>query len=423
MVKNIIITIVLLSSAYFFRLAFLSHQLIFLIQFGITGMMLLIILIQEIYGKHETMKLNFKYPVFLILTGVFLSMVVANAYHSQGYALTFWAQRFMYFYLFYFFLHVLKPDIKDLEKIILTLGILYLIGFMLQYALYPTTIFDVRQSLERGTIRIYIPGGTFMGFALYMCLDRFYRNNQMRYLFLVLMFFSVYILIGGRTVIAINALVIIASLLFSKIIRSRYLIYFLLLVSLIPIYFIFQDIFAELIAASEKESQTFATNVRIRATVFFLTEFFPNTLSYIFGNGQDHMGSIYGLRVNAYKVYHGFYQSDIGLIGDFSKYGLFFVIGALWLLFKAFKSPVKPEFSYIKFRLLIYILILPVSGFFTTPSSIAELCIIMYMIDISLHEQREISIENKSEAAALDQGYTGMEMEKAIPVVTNETPE
>jgi hypothetical protein len=128
MVKNIIITIVLLSSAYFFRLAFLSHQLIFLVQFGITGLMLLIILIQEIYGKHETMELNFKYPVFLILTGVFLSMVIANAYHSQGYALTFWAQRFMYFYLFYFFLHVLKPDIKDLEKIILTLGILYLIG-------------------------------------------------------------------------------------------------------------------------------------------------------------------------------------------------------------------------------------------------------------------------------------------------------
>ena len=167
------------------------------------------------------------------------------------------------------------------------------------------------------------------------------------------------------------------------------MIYFLIIIAAIPIYFIFQEIFFELIAASEKESQDFGRNVRIRATIFFLTEFFPNTLAYIFGNGQDHMGSIYGVRVNAYKIYHGFYQSDVGLVGDFSKYGLFFLIGALWLIFKALFSPVSSEYSYIKFRLIIYILILPVSGFFSTPSSIAELCIIMYIIDTSIHDKNK----------------------------------
>ena len=151
------------------------------------------------------------------------------------------------------------------------------------------------------------------------------------------------------------------------------------------------DIFITLIQVSEKQAENFEDDIRIRAAKFFLTDFFPNTLAYFFGNGQHHPRSMYGQYVFSYALYPRYFQGDIGLIGDFSKYGLFFAIGALWLLFKAFRSPVNPEYFYIKYRLILYILVLPFSGFFSSPSAIAELCIFMYIIDNSIHELKEKS--------------------------------
>ncbi len=389
MAKKIVIFFILLSAAFFFRVVFFPTQFIYLVQFAVTAMMLAVIIVMEIYGKRDPITHNFRQPVFLIFTGVFLSMVIAQAYHNQSYMLTFWAQRFMYYYLFYFFLHILRPDTKELEKVILTLGIVYAISYLFQYAIYPTAIFDVRQDVDRGTIRIFIPGSSFMGLSLFMCLHRFYTSNKLRYIFLVLLFFSILILIGTRYALAITAFTAIMSLIFSNVVRSRYLIFMLFLISAIPVYFIFQDIFAGLIEVSEEQSETIQSNVRIRAATFFLTDFFPNTLSYFFGNGQDHMGSIYGLRVHAYKVARGFYQSDIGLIGDFSKFGLFFLIGVFWLLIKALRSPVKQRYTYIKYYLFNTVLALPVAGSFTNPFSIVTLCIILYIIDNSIHDLKE----------------------------------
>lgn len=396
MIKNIIIFFILLSSASFFRIIFFPERMISLAEFGVPAIMFAVILVQEIYGKERMMKLNFKQPIFLIFAGVFLSMIIANAYHNQNYALTFWAQRFMYFYIFYFFLHMLKPDVKELEKIVLALGMLYAASFLIQYIIYPTTLFDVRQDVDRGTIRIFIPGSSFMALSLYLCLNRFYTLNKIKYVFPVVIFLSIMILTGTRYALSVTFLVIIASLIFSKVIRSRYLIYMLVIIATVPLFFIFEEIFEGMIGVSHEQSEDFMDNVRIRASRFFLTDFFPNPLAYFFGNGQDHMGSSYGMRVFYYKSVFGYFQSDIGFLGDFSKFGLFFAVGAVWLLIKAWKAPVKPENSYVKFSLLGSTLVLPVAGVFSNPFAIAVLCIIMYILDNNINETKENSnVENQ----------------------------
>ncbi len=396
MIKNIVIFLILLGSAFFFNVVFLPGRVIFLIQFAITGLMLLTVIVQQIYGGIETDRHNFRQPLFLILTGVFLSMIIAQSFHSQSFALTFWAQRYMYFYVFYFFLHILKPDIKDLEKIILTLGFLYAASYIVQFLIFPTTIFDVRQGAERGTIRIFIPGSSFLRLALFYYLHRFYTQNRIRDVYPVVIFLSILILQGTRYGLSATVLVILGSLIFSKTIRSRYLIFVIVLISIAPLYFIFQDIFAGLIEVSERQSQNIESDIRIRAATFFLTDFFPNTLAYIFGNGQDHMGSIYGIRVNAYKIYHGFYQSDIGIIGDFSKYGLFFVVGTFWLIIKTLRTPLKSEYTYLKYYIFNAALVMPVSSVFANSFSIALWCVMLYIIDYNINTLTQESADAES---------------------------
>ncbi len=385
--RRLIIFFIILSSVGFFNIVLLPVRLGFLVQFAITGGMLLFIVIQEIYGKTERLEHNFKIPVFLIFTGIFLSMIAANAYHGQNFGLTIWAQRAMYFYLFYFFLHYLKPDKEELEKIVLTIGILYTIFYLLQWAIYPTMIFDVRQVDARGTIRIFLPGASFLTFALYLCLHRFYRNNEIKYIFLVVAFLSILVLMATRNFLASVILVILYSLIFGKTIRSRYIIYFLILLSVIPIFIIFQDIFIEMVELSERQSENFETDIRVRAAKFFLTDFFPNKLTYIMGNGQDHGQSIYGMRILTYKIAHGYYQSDIGIIGDFFFFFLFYIVGYFLLFVKVFSIKLKPEYGYVKYFFLLNILSMPFGS--ASSSGIVALCILMYILDINLFEISE----------------------------------
>jgi hypothetical protein len=417
MFNKILIFLILLCSAYFFQLAFLPEQLVYLIQFGVTGMMFVIIVVQMIYGYTYTQKLNFGYTVVLILASVFLSMIIAQAYHGQNYPLSVWANRFMYFYLFYFFLHLLKPEIKDIEKIIIILGAAYAVAYLVQFVIYPITIFDVRQEADRGTIRIFIPGGSFMMLALFFFLRKFYLENKMRYIFYVLLFYGILVMQGTRNSMAATALVIILSLIFSKTIRSKYIIYLLFLLSVIPMYMIFNEIFVSLIEKTEEQTVDFESDIRVRAATYFLTDFFPNKLAYFLGNSQDHMGSVYGMRVHTLKIAYGFYQSDVGFIGEFSKYGLIFALGAFWLLVKVLTTRLRPEHEYIKYYLYRSIILLPFGSGFTNPSSIAVLCLIMYIADCNINgvvpekDAQEAGNEEdmeSSEEPAIDEG-TGLE--------------
>jgi hypothetical protein len=393
MVNKIIIFLVLFSSVNFLRLAFLSDHLLYLTEFGITGLMLVFIILHAIYGKTGTIRHHFKQPIFLMLAGVLLSMVIAQAYHGQNFGLTIWAQRFIYFYFLYFFLHILRPGLKDLEKILFTIGIIYAVAYLVQYAMYPTVVFDVKQNYDRGTIRIFLPGASFLTISLFLSLHRFYRENQVRYVFFALLFFAILVLMGTRNFLASVTLVIIFSLLFSKTIRSRYVIYSLILISIVPVYIIFHEIFAGLIELSEQQSQNIENNIRIRSATFFLTDFFPNRISYLFGNGQDHGQSIYGMRIAAYKITYGFYQSDVGIIGDFSKFGIIYMIGFLWLLVKAFTTRVTSRLSYIKYYLLLQFFVLPFGS--TGSSSIALMCVLIYIMDKELDESK-LAVEEES---------------------------
>jgi hypothetical protein len=389
--KKIIIFLVIFSAMEFFNIVILPERVIYLIQFGITSLMIGFLIVQGIYGKVETIKQSFKYPVILILTGVLLSMVIAQAYHSQNIALTLWAQRFMYFYFFYFILHFIKPDIKDLEKILLSVGAIYTIAYLIQYALYPMTLFNVRQDFDRGTIRIFLSGSGFLALALFLSLQRFYLKNEIKYVFYVLLFFGILVLMGTRNFLASMILVIIYSLVFSKTIRSRYIIYFLILVSVIPVYIIFQDIFAGMIELSERQSQDFESDIRVRSATFFLTDFFPNGLAHVFGNGQHHGQSIFGMRVTSYSIQYGYYQSDVGVIGDYSKFGLIYVIGYFWIFLKIFTARLIPEYRYIKFYFLLAVLTLPFGS--TGASSIVAASILMYIVDnnnLVISERKEM---------------------------------
>lgn len=386
------------ASAAFFRIAFLGKNIIYLVQFALIGCMFLLLIFQIIYWKIPLSQSYFSLPVLLLLAGVLLSMYTAYAYHGQPVAISLWANRYMYFFLFYFVLHLLQVSPTYLERLLFFAGVIYALAFLLQYAAYPTQLFDVRMGVERGTIRIFIPGLALLNMAYFIALQRVLYKNSLVYLVFLILFLAVYVLTGTRSIIAGPAIVTLFALFFSKRVKSRWGMMMLVLFALVLAFYLFQDIVLYLISVSEQQSVHSEEDIRIKAASFFLTDFFPNAFAYISGNSEAHQASAYGLEIFSYKMRNGFYQSDIGFIGEFSKYGLFLLVSAFIIFFKGLSYPLSDDHAYVRYFMILLHVTLPLGSSFTTPDFIVMLCVAMYFLDL---EKASIPVTPRKEKYAV----------------------
>lgn len=391
--RFLVITIYIFSTG-FFTLILVPEQARKLAEMAGIGIILLFLILNALFGARSKIRLNYKKEVYLFLLATFFSMFIAYTFHNQGFAITLVAQRYMYFFLFYFFLHSMKPDIRDIEKMIIPLGLLYAFIYIAQYVLFPNLILDSRVDMERGTIRIFFPGGSFMVLAYYLSLQKLLKEHKFEFLIYCLIFLIVHgILQGTRQSLASIVLLTASFIFFSKQVKSRALIILLSGVAALAIFIVFQDIFMEMIAVTQKEGTARKENIRLVAMRFFLTDFMPNNWAYVFGNGQDSFNSSFGKIVGAYKTL-GLYQSDIGLVGDYSKYGILFVIAQLSIVFRIIFSKLPPEIVFMRYYFISRVLVMfSGSNMFSDASGIAFGMIILYYIDIYKHQEQNSTNE------------------------------
>lgn len=398
MAKVPIIIFIALSSLELFNFSFLGIDFIKAFQMAGIAALFIILIVNVVYQKEVNFERHFNFEVFIILLGVFLSMFMAHWGHDQSISTTIIAQRFMYFYLMYWVLHSIKPNIEDLEKIIYWLGITFSVLYLIQFFLYPTVIFDVRIAADRGTVRIFLTGFTFLVLAYFLTLNRLFEYFSFGKLLSIFFFVSILILMGTRQVLFSVILLTLLNVLFSKKVKSKVFIVLLISAAIFPVIILFQEIFLSLIDLSKSQTESLAENVRIRAAVFFLTELFPNTFSYFTGNGADSANSYYGMLIQMYRDAYGFYQSDIGIIGDYTRFGALFVLGAFMILFKIIFGKITNHYVYVKFFFISVLLTLFTGGGpFAQSDAIIAICFTLYIIDLDRHEEKFIQIEELQE--------------------------
>ncbi len=372
-------------------------------QFAAIIVIILLLMFKQIYFREDERPKNFTFPVFIFIVAMLLSGLVARYYHHQPYFLSVWMSRAILFYFLYFLLHAYKIEKAQLEKIIIGLGLLTVGLFYFQTVLYPTKIFDVRMTIDRGTLRLFIPTMGFTLISYFYFLNKFFNDNKIKHGILVLLCYSIFILQATRQLIASIALLTIINLFRSKQVRSRLLIVFLIGLGMVAMFFIFFDLINEMIAVSQQQIGAEEESTRMRAARFFLTKFPPNDLAYILGNGEGHQASPYGMKMLYLQLTHGYYLSDIGLIGDYVRYGILFVIGAIIMLVKLIRIKVPPEYEYLRYQIFLSLFtLLTGKGVFGSPS--ITLILIAYLFDIGHHELR---LKQKNKNESFNQDYHG----------------
>lgn len=388
--------LVLAASVSFFKFSLLPQGVLYLLESAVIALVFLVVLFNRIYWKIPNIPMTFSFPVALMFVSIFLSLFAAYYFHDQPILLTLWAQRYMFLYFVYFFLHVIKLSVKQVERLLLFVALAYVAVYFLQYAIYPLKIVNVRIDFDRGTVRIFIPGLAFMMIMFYRFLQEFYYRKSMKDILYVMLFFSILILLGSRAGISMTAFVVAIALIFGRQIKSKVVLYFLIIFAIGALYFAFQEIFDNLLNLSSQESETADDNVRVRSIEYFTTEFFPNTLAYITGNGMHHEASSYGLKVAYMAARYGYFQVDIGIIGEFSRYGSFLVIGGLMIFAKLIFYKYDSNYIYIRYFIISGSLALFLGMNFTSTYGIVSICILMYIVDCLKNEHKNEQKEKKA---------------------------
>lgn len=388
MFKKLIALFIVLSSLKFFNFVFLGESITKIIEIAGVGVTLAVIILQQVYQEGEGFKMNFSWGVGFIFISLVTSTLMADSAHNQSIPTTLIAQRFMYFYLFYFALHNLKVSDTEVERILLYMGVLYSLFYFVQYFAYPKIIFNVRVDESRGTIRIFQDGLSYLILSYFYILNKNFEKVSIQGIGIMLLFLSVVVLMATRQLIAAILLLTIINILASKRVKSKILILVLVAGAMIPVGIMFNDVITNMIELSSGKGDSHNERIRIVSGLFFLTEFFPNDIAYITGNGVDSMNSGYGMMIQYYKDAFGFFQSDVGLIGDFSKFGIFFLVGVIIIYSKVFLFKFSEKLKYIKFYFLFSILT-AVTGdsIFGQGCSIVAVSMVLYLMDINKHDQ------------------------------------
>ena len=353
------------------------------------GIILFLIISYGVYDSSIKFKPNFTIFILIILISLPTSMYVAKTQHNQSIQLSLIGQRHMYYYFLYFAAHATKFRPKDIERIFLYFGILFMLLYLIQMVTFPNKLFNARVFKDRGTIRIFMPGLTYMIVGYFYTLQNFLEKNKIKYVLYNFIALSIMILIGSRSLLFVVLLITIINLLVSKQIKSRILIYLLSIIAGFIIIIIFKNIFVQLIEVTQRTKETGLENVRIRAAIFYLTRMFPNVLSYICGNGMASGQSEFAGRIAMYSSKYGYYLSDIGIIGNYVNYGVFFVIGVIGILWKVFKTKIEHPFNHLKYFFLVVLLTLPTGGGFAESELIVIVCLSLYILDVSSHFYKE----------------------------------
>ncbi len=123
--------------------------------FELLGCSIILILVcfHLIYSHKEiTLKKNFNIEIGILILSVILSSFSAKLFHEQAMWISYYQQRFMYYFFIYFLFHYLLISTKKLEEILIWIAIIHSVIFILQQIVYPYKIIEANVHINRGNL-------------------------------------------------------------------------------------------------------------------------------------------------------------------------------------------------------------------------------------------------------------------------------
>ena len=372
------------------------------LEMAVTLSLLVIVLLNyKILLQKESV---FKSNVILFIFIPLVSCAGALLFHSQSVLLSLLVQKINLFWLLYFVLHIYNIPARSVVNLMIFIGLVWVAITVVQQFTYPDYYFYSRSEAEgknilrAGIYRFMVWGHHYGLFVTFYFFYKYLNTKKLYNLVLVLAGLTGFYYFGTRQFIfGVIACIVIAALRQKGIVKL-YSILLIVAVSILLIYFE-NALFGGYIKLTNDQ---LASNDEIRylSLNYWLFEYWPHWLAVFLGNGLENFKSAYGQEILKLMENNGLYRTDVGIIGTFNTYGIFYAINIILVNIKGCKNIFYTKNTeYLKlffwFNLMVLVLNVP----YASRQAIPFFCFIFYLIDKAYEDKK---IESAQEQADID---------------------
>lgn len=295
-------------------------------------------------------KALFKKELLFLLLGLVINMLACQYFRDQSIFSTFRASANFIYIFFYFVLRYINPTLKETEKAILILVVLFCVAYIVQYIVYPTVIFRGAAIDYSDDIRIRLAGGALSSLGFFMGLNKYLEDKDRKYLLLVFLSIIPIFLMGFRTML--GALVIFSFILFIKTYGFSWRLFLYGVLGIGAVIVLLQiPIFADKLNSMMERQQTdnFSNSDYVRVVNFqyYTQKHFNSVLEYLLGSGMPFENTSAYARSMLRLQERGIYYVDFGLLGLSWILGIIPVLIMLVYSIKAFLIKVKSQYYFL----------------------------------------------------------------------------
>lgn len=328
--------------------------------------------------------------IFMILP--FVSIMGAYAIHGQSVAEGFRVTMFTLSYLFFYVLYILKIDYKVMLKMCIAFGIFWVAMEAIQQFTYPTIWFATRMDtfdkaieIRNGIYRFNIEGREFGLILLFYSFQKYMEKPKRIYLFgIVLGLVGVYLL-ATRQIMAASVLCLLYGMFAMK--KIKITSFIAIAVIALLIYYNMDSLFGDYIEMTKDEDED---NIRLVSYNYFGILYNEGSfLPILLGNGLAG-ASAYGKEMEKLNDI-GLYQADIGIVGMYSWYGIFYVLTILVFFIYIFRKHAMIDLYLKMYVLYMFVTSVMLHHFGYSLHHIMTLCIILYLVDCSMFKNKSLN--------------------------------
>jgi len=388
----LILVLIVFSYFEFFKFKAIPNTIKYLASLVMLGVMLVFIILNILYSRGKPVKMNFSSILIILVLSAIPSIFVAYTYHGQSFVMSVFANSILLYYLLYFFVHFYKIPIKFILSLLIGIGLFAVLLYYAQYFTYPKMFLDITHMQGRGTVRLFVAGMLCTQLAYFFFLNRFLKNRTLLDIIIAMLCLSIFVLQGTRQHLFSLLFLTIVNIILARQVKSKMLILFFVFLGAVALFFVFREIINELTRVSTSQAQDLGGGIRIKAARFYLTTFQPGTMSYLFGNSAAAPGTKYTFNMAYYTMKYGFYVSDLGVLGDYIKYGVVFTITGLIFLARSILFKVGIEYSYLKYYIASQCFTL-IAGYGILGGVDILIVLIVYIFDVDRSNRNRTNIQ------------------------------
>ena len=348
----------------------------------------LILLLILLLSKVKAKTLPYKNLITYYFIGLLISTFMCYFYWNQSIVVSLLTLKSFYALLFYYGMHKLRPTIKDVNFVIFFLAISYSICYIINIINYPNLIFGTEGVFRRNVLTFNFVGWIFLIYAFIYSFYKVFNQRNFVYGFFIFLFLIFIVLKSSRSAFfALFLGILIQNLLIGRFTIKRFINFILLIISLIPIYFILSESISLIIEKTGEDFSLGEDYIRIQTTYYYVFEHSKSFMNLIFGNGYPSSKSEYGNFIfNDLWYKRGYYAEDIGIIGFWSYFGLF----TTFIYFAILKRLLKKfNPTYIKV-FAFYLLFMSITTYeFYTQDSLILQPFLFYISDLHFFKTKQ----------------------------------